>query len=605
MRCIIKALFLLCSSFLFTSVAGEAIQTDWSGGPVVTGPVTDWQDRFYLEKVMEWFENSGSLELPVLWHMLPASGLVYSVCVDDMDNDNDMDIVYVLSGNSDDVILLENINGIGTEWLDHLIFQNFTNAGPIQTEDIDTDSDQDIVVASSYLLAWFENEDGPGSSWSMHTVTADYGSISSIRLADIDDDGDIDIIGSSFSLDKLTLWENTEGSGTNWVEHQIAEFYPEPGEVYVADMDGDGDIDIVSYSDPSFEGTIDWWENSDGSGTVWNQYVIDSDDFSPSSIHATDIDGDGDNDVIVGSNWDDKVCWWENINNVGTIWQKHTVGFPDAPRSVEAADFDGDGDQDITVAANGDDQLVWWENLNGTGLLWQKHIFFRDYFTTGEIAEPTDINNDGVIDIVALYGSFCWFSLFEHMPAGSLTSSILDTQQNPDWGILDWNFSTPSGTSISMKVRSSPVWTMYQSEWSDFIYQPTSLDGIFNDGDRYIQYRVFLYSNEPKSTPVLEEIVFSWSQLGIEEESSTDILGLHPFFPNPTVDPIIRFSVSDTRMVEFSIFDTAGRTVWSSGPEQFPSGVHSVTPSRMKVGPYFCRMVSGEYNETQRFAVIE
>jgi len=463
---VVKILFLLCSSFLFTSVAGEAIQTDWSGGPEVAGPVTDWQDRFYLESVMEWFENSGSLELPVFWHMFPASQLVVSACVDDMDNDNDMDIVYVIAGNSDDVKWLENVNGIGTEWLDHLIFQDFSSAWPIQTGDIDNDSDQDFVVASNSLLAWFENEDGPGSSWSMHTVTADYGSLNSVRLADLDGDGDIDIMGSSFSLDKLTWWENTEGSGTNWVEHQITGSYPEPLEVFVADMDGDGDIDIISFSTLYLESTIDWWENIDGSGTEWNQHVIDSDDFSPTSLHVTDIDGDGDNDVIVASLFEDEVCWWENVNNVGTIWEKHPVAFPNTPRTVEAADLDGDGDQDITYSANGDNQLVWWENLNGTGLVWQKHIFFRDYFNAGRIAEPADINNDGVIDIVATSGSFCWFSLFEHMPAGSLTSSILDTQQNPDWGILDWNFSTPSGTSISMKVRSSPVWTMYQSEWS-------------------------------------------------------------------------------------------------------------------------------------------
>eukprot|EP00942_MAST-04A_sp_MAST-4A-sp1_P009781 g9781.t1 len=68
--------------------------------------------------------------------------------------------------------------------------------------------------------------------------------------------------------------------------------------VFAADIDGDGDIDVLSAS--SNDDKIAWYENTDGKGTFirTNQNIIDTQLRNPKSVYAVDIDGDGDLDVL-------------------------------------------------------------------------------------------------------------------------------------------------------------------------------------------------------------------------------------------------------------------------------------------------------------------
>ena len=93
-----------------------------------------------------------------------------------------------------------------------------------------------------------------------------------------------------------------------------------------------------------------------------NTITISPDD--PRSVFAIDMDGDGDIDVIVGSNRDDTVAWYEN--NGSESFTEHVITTnADAARSVFAIDLDGDGDIDVIVGSNRDDTVAWYEN-NGS-----------------------------------------------------------------------------------------------------------------------------------------------------------------------------------------------------------------------------------------------
>ncbi len=41
-------------------------------------------------------------------------------------------------------------------------------------------------------------------------------------------------------------------------------------------------------------------------------YIINGKTFQPQSVHSADIDGDGDADVLVASSGDDNICWYPN-----------------------------------------------------------------------------------------------------------------------------------------------------------------------------------------------------------------------------------------------------------------------------------------------------
>ncbi|MEJ2196739.1 MAG: FG-GAP-like repeat-containing protein, partial [Ignavibacteriaceae bacterium] len=70
-----------------------------------------------------------------------------------------------------------------------------------------------------------------------------------------------------------------------------------PTEVYATDLDGDGDVDVLS---AAFGGNrIAWYEN-DGEET-FTPHVITNDVQWAADVYATDVDGDGDTDVLSGS----------------------------------------------------------------------------------------------------------------------------------------------------------------------------------------------------------------------------------------------------------------------------------------------------------------
>ena len=130
------------------------------------------------------------------------------------------------------------------------------------------------------------------------------------------------------------------------------------------DLDGDGDNDVLSAS--FSDGKIAWYENTDGLGTFGDQQVISTTAGGAGSVFAADLDGDGDNDVISASEWQDKVAWYENTDGLGSFGEEQIISNEvGGAIYAMAADLDGDGDNDVLAAARGDDKIAWYENLGG------------------------------------------------------------------------------------------------------------------------------------------------------------------------------------------------------------------------------------------------
>ena len=78
-------------------------------------------------------------------------------------------------------------------------------------------------------------------------------------------------------------------------------------------MDNDGDLDILSAS--ANDDTIAWYENlgdTDDDGILdWTAADIATSADGARSVFAADIDNDGDMDVISASYVDDAIAWYE------------------------------------------------------------------------------------------------------------------------------------------------------------------------------------------------------------------------------------------------------------------------------------------------------
>jgi Na+/citrate or Na+/malate symporter len=90
--------------------------------------------------------------------------------------------------------------------------------------------------------------------------------------------------------------------------------------------------------------------------------IVQGEIHGPVSVYAADLDGDGDLDVLSASNYDDKIAWYAN-DGMGHFGPQQVITTAAAgARSVYAADLDGDGDLDVLSASSDDDKIAWYEN---------------------------------------------------------------------------------------------------------------------------------------------------------------------------------------------------------------------------------------------------
>ena len=180
----------------------------------------------------------------------------------------------------------------------------------------------------------------------------------------MDGDGDLDVLSASAVDDKIAWYENTDGAGSFGGQQVISTAADGAQSVFAADVDGDGDLDVLSasYEDDK----IAWYENTDGAGSFGSQQVISTAADDATSVFAADLDGDGDLDVLSASAVDDKIAWYENTDGAGSFGSQQVISTAaDGARSVFAADVDGDGDLDVLSASRLDDRIAWYENRGG------------------------------------------------------------------------------------------------------------------------------------------------------------------------------------------------------------------------------------------------
>ena len=91
------------------------------------------------------------------------------------------------------------------------------------------------------------------------------------------------------------------------------------------------------------------------------EHILSSAAELAESVYAVDIDGDGDMDVVSASFRDEKVAWHENDGTAS--FREHAIStFASGANGVFAADIDGDGDNDVLSSSAGDNKVAWYRN---------------------------------------------------------------------------------------------------------------------------------------------------------------------------------------------------------------------------------------------------
>ena len=311
----------------------------------------------------------------------------------DVDKDGDLDWVV---GSADTVWWFETQPG--DHWVKHVLGVAPITESAGMMIDVNGDGLPDQVSGST----WFRNE-GPGKPFTRLLNGAK--TASDMAVADINSDGKPDVVYMN-DKDGIIWYDFSKNSAKKWKGTKIGPGVRSGiGPMGLADLDGDGDIDVVRSNC--------WFENVDN-GEKWIEHpslkLANPGEKFPncSMVWVVDLNKDGKPEIIQAESYypNCKLVWLQKQDTRGLTWflNKIDLDTKQEIHSLIVADFDNDGDLDVFVGGSGSPadyhvRSFIYENVDGNGLQWKKHEILTDKECYG--AQVGDIDGDGDLDICA------------------------------------------------------------------------------------------------------------------------------------------------------------------------------------------------------------
>ena len=259
---------------------------------------------------------------------------------------------------------------LGT-WTKHVIAE----PGAMETGrlvDIDGDGQMDVLPNGLKFAAWWEVRRATNAKpeWVRHDLPGEIAG-HGVGSGDINGDGRHDLVGPRGWLEAPV-----DHRRERWIWHPDFVLDRDCGlPIFVHDVDRDGDTDLIWGRGHRIG--LYWMEQQVGTkGTVvWLRHAIDTSWSQPHSLLLADIDHDGQVDLVAGKRYmghDGKdpgeynplVAYWYRFDRKTHAWKRGTIS-PGGPAGFgldpKAVDLDMDGD--IDIIAPGRSGLYWFENL--------------------------------------------------------------------------------------------------------------------------------------------------------------------------------------------------------------------------------------------------
>ena len=369
--------------------------------------------------------GSGGFNTPVYYE---ASQQTFDVAIVDLDNDGDGDVI-TLANSSAAVTVHENLGNGSFPVLPRYEVASLSDA--VESADIDNDGDIDIVVngevdiASNDPLVKILKNNGNGT----FAPAIDYTparNFADMKLRDINGDGFVDLIfapdGNFPSYHFGTALNNGNGTFAPTVVTNV--FACGEGTIDAADLDHDGDLDIVLTEEETCQGGeahIFIFRN-DGNQNFVRMPDIDLPGRLPHGLALAEVTGDSNIDIITALS--DGMGVFPGNGNL-------TFGAPiistTAPFKFKMADFNGDGLLDVGMIMQqdsfGTDTIgTALGNGNGTfqAVRTQTGSSVLENLRISNDLEPGDVNGDGTPDLVVFNYASNDVSVFIVNPDGSL-----------------------------------------------------------------------------------------------------------------------------------------------------------------------------------------
>lgn len=461
-------------------------------------------------------------------------------------------------------LILLNYSLVGLDWSDYeFLDQNSKGNACLKPRDLNNDGRKDIIGAAiedNCIQIWWNFETG----WEKEKIPYNLPYAHSVDAADIDNDGDVDLVGTSYGSKIVVFYFNE--NGVRWLPKVITTDFTQAHEVELRDLNGDRYPDILGAASEGNQFAV--WYNPKARDSDWQKLILPGGFSLPKSITAADVNNDSKPEIFGASLLNSRLYMWENIDNDSTSWKERIIdsNFPWAHKLV-IEDIDSDGKPDI-LGAGYKGCLKWWKNLSSAGKVdFSQAKTIALGFTNACVAKAADLDSDGDFDIVATAQGANKVSWFENKGDNSLV----------------W--------------MEHPVDTGINRPW------PVALGDFDSDGD------VDIVSGTSHEIPEKEVKVYYNSKIvSINENSLLGKESLADIFPVPANPGInIKFTLEKRSQVNLEIYNCKGQKLKTYDLGIFSSGINPefLNLSSYQSGVYLLKIKTEHYIEYKKFQVLK
>ena len=398
-----------------------------------------------------------------------------------------------------------------------------------------------VLLCVAVLFGQRSLAGGRGEAWPVHVIDSGLSGGDGVRLLDVDNDGDMDL-------------------AVGWEQSGVSRLYLNPGcgaevrgkwpvigcgaapsveDAMMADIDGDGRVDVVSCTEGDNKRVLVHFAPTKGDyadSAAWSTGEF------PESLAgdrkwmfaiALDVNEDGHLDIVAGGKGTgSKVAWFESPERNKrdlSRWQFHEMSDAGWIMSVIAQDMDGDGDRDIVVSDHRPNGRLegarWLENPAPGGDQrgpWANH-FISDVGDRADFMDLADMDGDGDLDAIVPCKDPDRIDWYERLDASGVNWKKHEIAFPPNMGRskgvrvgdidLDGQLDIVLSCASAGAPRSGMVWLEYETSVLDRAWIDHEISGV--DGSKFDRIELIDLDGDGDLDAMTTEENFGDDSLGI------------------------------------------------------------------------------------------
>ena len=286
------------------------------------------------------------------------------------------------------------------------------NVDGLLLTDVDGDDQADAIGQALPDVYWLEAGEADATTWTARKVgtvpATSHVNSQGFTLADVVQGGRPEVlIAGDGDIYALQIPDSAEAG--EWPRLRVAANTSDEG-IGAGDLDGDGDLDVAAGRRPEGEDEpleLLWWENPGTATADWTAHPVGTTSHPIDRVAVADLDGDGQTEIVMteerypGPDPDANLFVFSRTPNAENGWERRDVLTTYSLNNLDAADFDGDGDLDlITSEHKGPDlRLLLLEN-DGQGGFTEHGLDEGKESHLG--TQAADLDGDGDLDLVSI-----------------------------------------------------------------------------------------------------------------------------------------------------------------------------------------------------------